>query len=181
MDEINGIIGLIVGDKITTDHIMPAGQRLKYRSNIPKYSEFVFEGVDAEFSGRTIEHKQNDVFTAIVGGLSYGQGSSREHAAICPMFLGVRVVIAKSFERIHSGNLVNFGIIPLVFKNHNDYDGITFGERFTISGLRDMVKNGNDITFKIGEREYDLELMATERQREILLEGGLLNYTKKRI
>jgi len=181
MDKFNGIIGLKVGDKITTDHIMPAGQRLKYRSNIPKYSEFVFEGVDEKFSARTFEHKQNDVFTVIVGGLSYGQGSSREHAAICPMYLGVKMVIAKSFERIHSGNLVNFGIVPLVFKNQEDYNTIDFGERFTVTGLRDMVKKGDDIKLKIGNEEYEMELMATERQREILLEGGLLNYTKKRI
>ncbi len=109
MDSIEGEIGLKVGDKITTDHIMPAGQRLKYRSNIPKYSEFVFEGVDPDFSSRSLKMKESGKFSAIIGGLSYGQGSSREHAAICPMYLGVRVVIAKSFERIHSGNLINFG------------------------------------------------------------------------
>ena len=180
MDSFSGVVGLKVGDKITTDHIMPAGQRLKYRSNIPAYSEFVFENVDSEFPKRTLEHKKNDLYTAIVGGLSYGQGSSREHAAICPMFLGVRLVIAKSFERIHSSNLINFGIMPLVFKNQQDYDSLELNQRFSFNGLRKMVESGNEIIVDIEGKKYELELLASPRQRDILLEGGLLNYTKNR-
>ncbi|HPY03360.1 MAG TPA: aconitate hydratase, partial [Spirochaetota bacterium] len=106
MDSFKGIIGLKVADKITTDHIMPAGARLKFRSNIPAYANYVFEGVDASFAKRSLEAKSKSLYTAVVAGLSYGQGSSREHAAICPMYLGVRLVIAKSFERIHSANLI---------------------------------------------------------------------------
>jgi aconitate hydratase len=180
-DALRGIVGLKVGDKITTDHIMPAGSRLKYRSNIPAYAKYVFESVDATFSTRALENKQNGMFTAIVGGESYGQGSSREHAAICPMYLGVRAVMAKSFERIHSANLVNFGILPLMFSNPEDYDRITAGDEFEIHNLRKQVSNKNGlIEVVIHARPIAFQLFATDRQREILLEGGLLNYTKKR-
>lgn len=181
MDEIKGIIGLKVGDKITTDHIMPAGQRLKYRSNIPRYAEFVFENVDPEFASRSLENKKNGIFTAIIGGESYGQGSSREHAAICPMYLGVRAVIARSFERIHSGNLVNFGILPLQFINEDDYESLNYGVSFVLEGLHEKVRKGDDITLSAAGKNYKLKLLASERQREILMEGGLLNYTKKRV
>lgn len=189
INEIKGVIGLKVGDNITTDHIMPAGARLKYRSNIPKYSEFVFENTDPEFADRAMKNLRNELFTAIVGGLSYGQGSSREHAAICPMYLGVRVVIAKSFERIHTVNLLNFGIIPLVFKNLNDYEKITTGEKFVIKKLKNLISthegmNSNDcinIPVEISGKTYEFTLLASKRQREILLEGGLLNYTTKKM
>ena len=181
MDTIKGAIGLKVGDKITTDHIMPAGQRLKYRSNIPKYAEYVFEGVDSAFAQNSLAHKEKGIFTAIVGGLSYGQGSSREHAAICPMHLGVRVVMVKSFERIHSGNLVNFGIVPLLFKSEKDYEAINSDDSFIITDLRNLVEKSDVIPVVINDKEYEFTLFATERQRQILLEGGLLNYTKKRV
>ncbi len=180
-DTLSGVIGLKVGDKITTDHIMPAGQRLKYRSNIPKYAEFVFEGVDPSFSGRTLDEKEKGNYTAIVGGHSYGQGSSREHAAICPMHLGVRVVMAKSFERIHSTNLVNFGIVPLVFLNEKDYDSLEAGMSFHIKGLRDAVKNRESVTVGAGNNELEMGIAVSSRQREILFEGGLLNLTRKNI
>jgi len=179
LDEISGVIGLKVGDKITTDHIMPAGQRLKYRSNIPEYSKYVFENVDSDFSSRSLKNKKAGVFTAIAAGESYGQGSSREHAAICPMYLGVRVVMAKSFERIHSGNLVNFGIIPLLFLNGSDYDKIKQGESFKISGLVESVKKGGNLKVEIAGSVYEMQMLATERQRKILLSGGLLNYTRE--
>ncbi len=178
-DEINGVIGLKVGDKITTDHIMPAGQRLKYRSNIPAYARYVFENVDQKFSERSLENKSKGLFTAILAGESYGQGSSREHAAICPMYLGVRVVMAKSFERIHSTNLVNFGILPLVFANPAEFDSIGQGASFTARKLRDQVAKSDRIIIEIGGRNCEFTLLASERQRKILLEGGLLNYTKK--
>jgi aconitate hydratase len=123
-DTIHGQVTIKVGDKITTDHIIPAGARMKYRSNIPKYSEFVFENVDATFAKRAMSIRQDGKQNIIVAGLSYGQGSSREHAAICPMYLGVRAVLAKSFERIHAANLINFGILPLTFSVESDYDYI---------------------------------------------------------
>ncbi len=179
-DSINGVIGLKVGDKITTDHIMPAGQRLKFRSNIPAYARYVFENVDSDFSRRALEDKAKGLYTAIVGGQSYGQGSSREHAAICPMYLGTRFVIAKSFERIHKGNLVNFGIVPLVFAEESDYDNIEQGADFSISGLRDLVSSASSIPLTIGGKTIELLLELSARQREILLDGGLLNYTKNR-
>ncbi|HPQ53676.1 MAG TPA: aconitate hydratase [Spirochaetota bacterium] len=181
MDEMDGVIGLKVGDKITTDHIMPAGQRLKYRSNIPEYSKYVFENVDADFSSRSLKNREEGRYTAIMGGESYGQGSSREHAAICPMFLGVRFVIAKSFERIHTSNLINFGILPLVFKNTADYDAINQGDSFSAKDLRAAVKAGTDITLVINGTSFAFSLIASSRQREILLDGGLLNFTKKNI
>jgi aconitate hydratase len=177
-DEIQGIIGLKVGDKITTDHIMPAGERLKYRSNIPKYSEFVFENIDREFSGKSLENKKNNIFTVVIGGESYGQGSSREHAAICPMYLGVRIVIAKSFERIHSSNLINFGILPLIFEKKEDYDKILQFDEFTIRNARTQISE-NIINAKIAGKNFNFILSASKRQREILADGGLLNYTKK--
>ncbi len=179
-DSINGVIGLKVGDKITTDHIMPAGQRLKFRSNIPAYARYVFENVDSDFSRRALEDKAKGLYTAIVAGQSYGQGSSREHAAICPMYLGTRFVIAKSFERIHKGNLVNFGIVPLVFAEESDYDNIEQGADFSISGLRELVSSASSIPLTIGGKPIELLLELSARQREILLDGGLLNYTKNR-
>lgn len=178
-DKITGVIGLKVGDKITTDHIMPAGQRLKYRSNIPEYSKYVFENVDSSFASRSLENRKNGIFTAVAAGLSYGQGSSREHAAICPMYLGVRLVIAKSFERIHSANLINFGIIPLIFKNEKDYDSISQGDSFTVSDLIKSLAEKDVIEIDVAGKKIDLVLNASKRQREILAQGGLLNYTKK--
>jgi len=179
MENISGVIGLKVGDKITTDHIMPAGQRLKYRSNVPEYSKYVFENVDPDFSTRSLENKNKGIFTAVIGGESYGQGSSREHAAICPMYLGVRIVAVKSFERIHSGNLINFGIVPLLFCNSEDYDKIEQGMEFKINRLADAVKSGEILSMLIGGIEYKFEIFASKRQRLILLDGGLLNYTRK--
>ncbi len=181
MDEFTAKIELKVGDKITTDHIMPAGPRLKYRSNIPKYSEYVYENVDPDFHRRAMENKNSGVYTVIVGGDSYGQGSSREHAAICPMYLGVRLVMTKSFERIHSTNLVNFGILPLRFTDEGDYDALDRGHSISVKNLRGQVKEGTGITVEIDGKEFTFELFASDRQRDILLEGGLLNYTKKNL
>lgn len=177
-DEIHGIIGLKAGDTITTDHIIPAGQRLKYRSNIPRYAEFVFEHLDPEFARIALENKKGGILTAIIGGTSYGQGSSREHAAICPHYLGVRIVIAKSFERIHSTNLINFGILPLIFSRESDYDRIEKNDAFTVKDLRNAVMR-DTIAVEIAGKAFEFKLLATERQRSILLAGGLLNYTKE--
>ncbi|MCU0845349.1 MAG: aconitate hydratase [Spirochaetes bacterium] len=180
-DAINGLIQLKVGDKITTDHIMPAGARLIYRSNIPKYAEYVFENVDPNFSTRALEGKAQGLYGAILGGHSYGQGSSREHAAICPMYLGVRIVMAKSFERIHAANLVNFGILPLVLADESDYELIAQGQKFSATGLHSRIMGEGRIGIRIGGKEFEFELQATRRQREILMDGGLLNYTRSRM
>ncbi len=180
VNNMEGVIGIKVGDKITTDHIMPAGPRLKYRSNIPKYAEYVFENTDPGFARRSLENKQQGVVTAIIGGHSYGQGSSREHAALCPMYLGVRLVMAKSFERIHAANLINFGIVPLIFTSEADYDSIEQNEHFRAENLHSAIMTKR-ITIEITDKSYEFLIFASKRQREILLAGGLLNYTKKRI
>ena len=179
-DVIKGVVAIKVGDKITTDHIMPAGSRLKYRSNIPKYAEFVFEGVDALFSKRALENKQAGIHNIVVAGSSYGQGSSREHAAICPMYLGIRAVIAKSFERIHAANLINFGILPLTFSRGEDYDKIGAGEEIEIAGIAAALTKGADLSLmdKTANLRIPLKYSLSSRQREILLAGGMLNYTK---
>jgi len=179
MDELTGIIGIKVKDKITTDHIMPAGIRLIYRSNIPAYSKYVFENVDPDFSSNSLKNKEKGIFTAIVAGESYGQGSSREHAAICPMYLGVRVVMAKSFERIHSGNLINFGILALQFLNSDDYEKINNGDRFKLSNIIESVKAGRNLKVEIAGAIYEMKLPVSDRQRQILLSGGLLNFTRE--
>lgn len=177
VEDIKGVCTLKVGDKITTDHIMPAGSRLKYRSNIEKYSTFVFEGVDPEFHARSANNRDKGGHNIVVGGLSYGQGSSREHAAICPMFLGVKAVIAKSFERIHSANLINFGILPLVFKNEADYDKISQSDELELKNIRGIIKSGGKVLLKNITTGNDIELEAnlSDRQKEILLAGGMLN------
>jgi len=179
-DVIKGVVAIKVGDKITTDHIMPAGSRLKYRSNIPKYAEFVFEGIDAQFSKKALENKNAGIHNIVVAGSSYGQGSSREHAAICPMFLGVRAVIAKSFERIHAANLINFGILPLTFANEPDYDVLGAGHEFEIAGIRATLAAGADLSLadRTSKKRIALKHSLSARQREILLAGGMLNYTK---
>jgi aconitate hydratase len=179
-DAIAGVVSIKLGDKITTDHIMPAGSRLKYRSNIPKYAEFVFEGVDPQFSKKALENRKAGVHNVIVAGLSYGQGSSREHAAICPMFLGVKAVIAKSFERIHAANLVNFGILPLTFADEADYEGLNAGDRVRISDIRKALESGTDVTLTntTAGKTMPLTYSLSGRQRDILLAGGMLNYTR---
>ena len=168
---------LKVGDNITTDHIMPAGAKiLPYRSNVPKLSEFCFTVCDKEFPERA-KAKGGGV---ILGGQNYGQGSSREHAALVPLYLGVKAVIAKSFARIHMANLVNFGIAPITLKNEADYDKISEGDEILIEGFADAIASKNEATLVIkstGEK-IPLVLSFSERQREILLAGGTLNYTK---
>jgi aconitate hydratase len=166
-----------VGDKITTDHIIPAGARMKYRSNIPKYSEFVFENIDSAFARRAQNIQKVGKQNIIIAGLSYGQGSSREHAAICPMYLGVRAVIAKSFERIHAANLINFGILPLTFLAESDYEGISPGDDLEITDVRQTVSSGGD--FLIQNKTKDSFFYAgctlSARQKQIVLAGGALN------
>jgi aconitate hydratase len=180
-DNLIGEITIKVADKITTDHIMPAGPRLKYRSNIKKYSEFVFEGIDPGFPARAKELRDKGKAVFILAGESYGQGSSREHAALCPMHLGVKVVLVKSIERIHAANLVNFGILPLIFKNPGDYDKIDSADNISITGLLDSINSGENIFVRDETKGVKVEMRydLSPRQVQILFAGGLLNYTTK--
>ncbi len=166
-----------VGDAITTDHIIPAGDRMKYRSNIPKYSEYVFEIVDNQFHRRARKIQAEGFHNAVVAGLSYGQGSSREHAALCPMFLGVRAVIARSFERIHAANLVNFGILPLVFAEGKDYDGVDQGDRLEIPGVRNSLTENGSLVVENRSKGTAFRVICdlTDRQKRMILAGGALN------
>lgn len=180
-ERISGYATIKVGDKITTDHIIPAGDKMKYRSNVPKYAEFVFEIVDDTFYERAMEYRDRGKHNIIVGGTSYGQGSSREHAALCPMFLGVKAVIAKSFERIHSANLLNFGILPLTFKSESDYDGIEMGDELEIPRARELLTKDEPMVVKNKTKgtEFGVNYKLSDRQRDIILAGGMLPYTKK--
>jgi aconitate hydratase len=168
-----------LGDKITTDHIMPAGARLKYRSNVPRYATFVFENVDETFARRCLTAKEAGRHSIIVAGESYGQGSSREHAALCPMYLGVKAVIARSFERIHAANLVNFGILPVTFVNPSDYDRVHQGDILEFPHLHDEVATGKPVTVvrKTTGESLVCNTALSSRQRRIVLAGGLLNDT----
>jgi len=180
-ENLSGNVMIKVGDKITTDHIMPAGPRLKYRSNVPKYSTFVFEHVDATFSERCLKNREAGKHNFIVAGESYGQGSSREHAALCPMYLGVKIVLAKSFERIHAANLVNFGIIPLVFVNLADYDSINSGDELEVKDITKAIESSDKVKIvdKTSGKIVECSAMLSDRQRKIILAGGLLNYTNE--
>ncbi len=174
-DEIKAPLILKVEDNITTDHIMPAGAKiLPYRSNIPYLSQFCFGVCDKTFPERAKEAGQS----IIVGGSNYGQGSSREHAALVPLYLGVRAVIAKSFARIHAANLINAGIMPLTFKNADDYDKLTQGDALVLSDIFAGMDKG-EIVMSNGKDEIVLVCEYTTRQKDILKAGGLLNYTKE--
>ena len=175
-DEIGASLVLKVGDNITTDHIMPAGAKvLPYRSNIPKMSEFCFEVCDPGFPARAKAAGSG----IILGGSNYGQGSSREHAALVPMYLGIRAVVVKSFARIHVANLINAGILPLTFENEADYDRFAQGDRLTISDIHAGMDSGF-VTMKNEAGEFArLRCALTARQKAILLAGGLLEYTKE--
>lgn len=177
-EEIRGEVTIKVGDEITTDHIMPAGERMKFRSNIPRYARFVFEVLDGTFPERAAALRDRGMHNIIVAGVSYGQGSSREHAAICPMFLGVKAVIAKSFERIHAANLVNFGILPLTFREEKGYDGMEQGDCLEIRDVRRMLQGGGDLEVRNLTRNtvHAVAYQLTDRQVGILLAGGALHY-----
>ena len=170
---------LKVGDNITTDHIMPAGAKiLPYRSNVPKLSEFCFTVCDKDFPERA-KTKGGGI---ILGGQNYGQGSSREHAALVPLYLGIKAVIAKSFARIHMANLINFGIVPMTLENESDYDKISEGDEIAILGFKEAIEKGDKayLTLKKSGEKLALNLSLSDRQREILLAGGTLNYTKNK-
>lgn len=176
-DALTAELVLKVGDNITTDHIMPAGSKiLPYRSNIPKLAEFCFTVCDPTFPARARAAGDG----IIVGGSNYGQGSSREHAALVPMYLGIRCVVAKSFARIHVANLINAGILPLTFENPADYDALQPGAQLRIDGIRAGMAAGSlMLTDTTAGRSYPVVCSLTERQQAILLAGGLLNYTKE--
>ena len=180
-ENITAEVTIKVGDEITTDHIIPAGAKMKYRSNVPKYSEFLFEVIDPKFYERAKKIKESGLQNIIVAGVSYGQGSSREHAALCPMYMGVKAVIAKSMERIHKANLINFGIIPLTFVNKEDYATIDQGDHLEIPGIRKLL-TGKETTVKVKNKTKGKEFSATfelsERDKHIILAGGSLNYIK---
>ena len=177
-EDITAKAVLKVGDNITTDHIMPAGAKiLPYRSNIPYLSNFCFKQCDEKFA----EHCKEAGKGIIIGGANYGQGSSREHAALVPLYLGIKAVITKSFARIHCANLVNAGIIPFTFADETDYDKISVNDELCLEEIRESIANGADVTLKnltTGE-SYKLDYQLSERQRDILLAGGLLDYTRE--
>ena len=176
-DTLDARLVLKVGDNITTDHIMPAGAKiLPYRSNIPFLSQFCFQVCDPDFPERAKTAGDG----VIVGGSNYGQGSSREHAALVPMYLGIRCVIAKSFARIHVANLINGGILPLTFADPADYDALTQDSRLVFQDLKTGIAAGVvQMTDTATGRKILLQCALTPRQQKILLSGGLLNYTKE--
>ena len=177
-DKIEAPLILKVGDNITTDHIMPAGAKiLPYRSNIPYLSQFCFGVCDKDFPQRALEAGKS----IIIGGSNYGQGSSREHAALVPLYLGVRCVIAKSFARIHVANLINAGILPITLKNTDDYDKLNMGDALELCNIHSGMDNG-EITLinKTTGEKILLTCSFSERQKEILKCGGLLGYTKSK-
>jgi aconitate hydratase len=183
--ELSAQVLIKVGDKITTDHIMPAGGLLKYRSNVPEYAQHVFAPLNVpgqpSFAQRAQAAQAQGRFGVIVAGESYGQGSSREHAALCPMYLGVRAVIARGIERIHQANLVNFAILPLVFANPGDYDRLAEGDRLRIPGLLDKLAGAEELNVQAVDKGFDfvVRVALSPRQRRILAAGGLLAYTRQ--
>jgi aconitate hydratase len=177
-DLIEGSVLLKVGDNITTDYILPAGAKvLPLRSNIPAISEFLFERVDASFAKRAKEMGGG----FLVGGENYGQGSSREHAAMAPMYLGIKAILARSYARIHRSNLINFGILPLTFKDQGEFERIEQGDRLRITNLRTELKVNRFLKVENVTQQKVLEVShgLNERERDILLAGGLLNYTRE--
>ena len=170
---------LKVGDNITTDHIMPAGSKiLPYRSNVPYLSQFCFGVCDKEFPERC----KKEGGGIVIGGSNYGQGSSREHAALVPLYLGVKAVVAKSYARIHCANLANMGLIPLQFVNEDDYDRIDQMDDLRLPHIKEELEQGNQVTLEDVTKGITIQVEAqlTKRQRAMVIAGGLLNYTKSK-
>ena len=179
-EDLEAEVVLKVEDNITTDHIMPAGSKiLPLRSNVPAISQYVFSAIDPEFA----ERAKRAGSVIIVGGENYGQGSSREHAALAPRYLGVRAKLVKSFARIHKANLINFGIVPMTFENPADYDRLTPGQQLTVPGIRMALLSGADtVTIKSSSGDiFQARLDLSERDRFILAAGSLLNWVKAKI
>ena len=177
-DSISADVVLKVGDNISTDHILPAGAKiLPLRSNLPAISEYTFGAVDKDFVARAKSVKNG----VIVGAENYGQGSSREHAALAPRYLGIKVVITKTFARIHLANLINFGIIPLTFADVNDYELIKLADKIEFKNIKNIIKENKDLVITVNGKNIKLNYSFTERQKEILFAGGLLNWIKEGI
>ena len=178
-ETIEGKVLIKLGDNITTDHIMPSNAKLlPYRSNVPYLSEFCLTPCDAGFPARAKENGGG----FIVAGQNYGQGSSREHAALAPLYLGVKGVVALGFARIHRANLINNGILPLCLEDEADYEALSLGDEITIDRVHEQIAaaaRGEGVTFRCGDREIKVRMTITPRQRDILLAGGLLNYTRE--
>ncbi|MGD2049705.1 MAG: aconitate hydratase, partial [Chloroflexota bacterium] len=175
-DSLEGVTLIVVGDDVSTDEIMPAGANvLPFRSNIPEISRFVFSQIDEDYSNRAKQHQEQGHF--VVAGENYGQGSSREHAAIAPRYLGLRAVIAKSFARIHWQNLVNFGILPLTFSDVADFNHIEEGDMLFLPDIRQAIRNGQKIELanQTKGETYFVEHNLSERQIEMVLAGGQIN------
>jgi aconitate hydratase len=172
-----GEVWLKTGDNVTTDDIMPAGsQILPLRSNLPAISQYSFTRLDPDFPKKVQGRGEG----AIIGGENYGQGSSREHAALAPRFLGVRVKLVKSFARIHLANLINFGILPLTFENPADYDFLEMGQTLELPGVRQLLLDGAErLPMKVEDRQIWVRVDLSERQRKMLAVGGALNMAKK--
>jgi aconitate hydratase len=178
-ESIKAEVTIKVGDEITTDHIIPAGAKMKYRSNVPKYAEFLFEVVDPKFYERAKKIKESGLHNVIVAGVSYGQGSSREHAALCPMYMGVKAVIAKSMERIHKANLINSGIIPMEFSDDKDYERLDILDKLEIVDiLNNLDSNELEVKNTTKGNSFKVKLDLSSKEVEILKSGGKLNYTK---
>jgi len=184
--DLKGQVLLKCGDKITTDHIMPAGVWLKYRSNVPEYSKAVFNCFNKPgqptFAQRALALRAKGIGGIVVAGESYGQGSSREHAALCPMYLGVRAVIAKTMERMARANLINHGIVPIEFADPADYDRVQEGDELSIGDLLTAVREKKEVEIRdqTGGFVFTGRLTLSSRERDILAEAGLLNYTRKK-
>ena len=177
-DSISADVVLKVGDNISTDHILPAGAKiLPLRSNLPAISEHTFGAVDKDFVARAKSVKNG----VIVGAENYGQGSSREHAALAPRYLGIKVVITKTFARIHLANLINFGIIPLTFADVNDYELIKLADKIEFKNIKNIIKENKELVITVNGKNIKLNYSFTERQKEILFAGGLLNWIKEGI
>jgi aconitate hydratase len=178
-DSIEGSVLLKVGDHITTDAILPAGARvLPLRSNIPAISKYLFERIDPDLFKKAKELGGGFV----VGGENYGQGSSREHAALVPMYLGIKAIVTKSYARIHRSNLINFGVLPLTFKDPDEFSKIEQGDHLRISHLRNAIQREDFLKIEnvTQRRIFEVSHGLSSREREILLAGGLLNYTRNR-
>ncbi|MGC3871943.1 aconitate hydratase [Halomonas sp. GXIMD04776] len=175
-DDLELTVLLKMEDDVSTDEIMPAGNEvLPYRSNIPRIADFCFRGIDEEYAQQAKETGDH----CVIAGSNYGQGSSREHAAIAPRYLGLRVVLAKSFARIHWQNLVNFGVLPLRFNDDKDYEALDTQQTLSFEGLHEALQNGNEITAQADGKEITLCHDLTSHQVEVLLEGGLINWMKR--
>jgi aconitate hydratase len=183
LDQMGGEVLFKAGDNLSTDDILPGGARvLPLRSNIPAISEYTFAYQDQTFPARALAAKARGDEGMIVGGENYGQGSSREHAAIAPMFLGVRFVLVKSFARIHRSNLINWGIVPALFANPDDYDKVTAGDRLEMDGVRGFVQGNQALRIRNPTKNTEFEARhdLSPREIETLLAGGLLQQIRRR-